>query len=77
MAFNVKLGNEVLLEENIALIKGKRVGLVTNQTGLTGNLSNLVDILLSHSEINLVALFGPEHGYRGDVQDGIEVESYI
>jgi len=77
MAFNVKLGNEVLLEENIALIKGKRVGLVTNQTGLTGGLSSLVDVLLSHSEVNLVALFGPEHGYRGDVQDGIEVESYI
>ena len=77
MAFKVKLGNEVLLEENIALIKGKRVGLVTNQTGLTGDLSSLVDVLLSHSEVNLVALFGPEHGYRGDAQAGIEVESYI
>jgi len=77
MAFKVKLGNEVLLEENIALIKGKRVGLVTNQTGLTGGLSSLADVLLSHSEVNLVALFGPEHGYRGDAQAGIEVESYI
>ncbi|TET12058.1 DUF1343 domain-containing protein, partial [Candidatus Aerophobetes bacterium] len=77
MTLKVKLGNEVLLEESIALIKGKRVGLVTNQSGLTGDLSNLVDILLSHSKVNLVALFGPEHGYRGDAQAGIEVESYI
>lgn len=77
MVPKVILGNEVLLEESIVLIKGKRVGLVTNQSGLTGDLSNLVDILLSHSEVNLVALFGPEHGYRGDVQAGIEVESYI
>lgn len=77
MALKIRLGNEVLLKENMGLIRDKKIGLVTNQTGLTSNLSNLVDILLSHSEINLVALFGPEHGYRGDVQDGIEVESYI
>ena len=77
MALKVKLGNEVLLEENIGLIRGKKVGLVTNQTGLTSNLSGLVDILLSHPEVNVVALFGPEHGYRGDVEDGIQVESYI
>ncbi|MEA3485347.1 MAG: DUF1343 domain-containing protein [Candidatus Aerophobetes bacterium] len=77
MALKIKLGNEVLLEENIALIEGKRVGLVTNQTGLTGNLSSLADVLLSHFEVKLAALFGPEHGYRGDAQDGVEVESYI
>jgi uncharacterized protein YbbC (DUF1343 family) len=56
-------------------LAGKRVGLITNQTGVDHNLVSTIDILMK--EVKLVKLFSPEHGVRGDIQAGDKVESYI
>ena len=69
-------GAEVLVEEQKELLKGKRVGLVTNPTGVDQNLNSMVDILHNDPDINLVALYGPEHGVRGNAQAGAYVEFY-
>ncbi|MGB4482060.1 MAG: exo-beta-N-acetylmuramidase NamZ domain-containing protein, partial [bacterium] len=72
----VKLGNEVLLEKFRPLVAGKRVGLVTNQTGVNGRGESLIDILYHAGDINLVALYGPEHGIDGRAKAGEYVASY-
>ena len=73
----VKLGVEVLREGGFATIKGKRVGLVTNPTGVDSNLKSTVDILFEAEQVNLVALYGPEHGVRGDILAGEKVSDQI
>ena len=64
---DVKPGIEVLRESHYSVLEGKRVGLVTNPSGVDRKLRSTIDILHSAPEVNLVALFGPEHGVRGDV----------
>jgi len=66
----VKLGVEILLEEHLDLIKGKRVGLITNPTGVDSQMRTTVDLFARNPEFHLVALYGPEHGVRGDAQAG-------
>ncbi|WP_102708085.1 exo-beta-N-acetylmuramidase NamZ family protein [Terribacillus saccharophilus] len=70
-------GVEVLLDDQKELLKGKKVGLITNPTGIDSKLNSIVDLLHDDSDIELTALFGPEHGVRGDAQAGEYVESYI
>jgi uncharacterized protein YbbC (DUF1343 family) len=60
-------------DELLPLLKGKRIGVVANHTSLI-NSTHLVDSLLS-SGINVVRIFGPEHGFRGDHPDGKEINS--
>ncbi|PRS35488.1 DUF1343 domain-containing protein [Bacillus sp. NMCC4] len=72
----VKTGIETLLSGNLAWLKGKRVGLITNPTGIDANMKSSVDLLFEHPSIKLTALYGPEHGVRGDAQAGEGVESY-
>lgn len=72
---DVRPGIDVLLSERMELLRGKRIGLVTNPTGVDRELRSTVDRLSSHPELRLVALFGPEHGVRGDVQAGEHVSS--
>jgi uncharacterized protein YbbC (DUF1343 family) len=72
----IKLGIDVLLEKRIDLIQGKKVGLITNPTGLTGNYLPTIDALHQHPAVQLVALFGPEHGIRGDIPAGENVATY-
>lgn len=69
----VKPGIEVLRENNFDILKGKRVGLITNPTGVDNNLRSTIDILHESPEVNLVALFAPEHGVRGDIPAGEKV----
>ncbi len=71
----VKLGNEVLVEQHFQILKGKRVGLITNPSGVNRELETTVEILRQASGVQLVALFGPEHGIYGDVPAGDKVES--
>lgn len=59
------LGNEVLLKENISDIQSKRVALVTNQSGIDTKGNHILDNLIN-SGINVVKVFTPEHGFRGD-----------
>lgn len=72
----VKLGIDVL-KENYDFLKGKRVGLITNSTGVDSKLNSTIDIIYSLPGVKLVALFGPEHGVRGDIPAGEKVETYI
>ena len=71
----VKTGIEVLREGEFACLKGKRVGLVTNPTGVDKQLTSTVDILFDAPDVQLVALYGPEHGVRGDIPAGEKVEN--
>jgi uncharacterized protein YbbC (DUF1343 family) len=73
----VKPGIEVFLESRLDLVKGKRVGLITNPTGVDTNLGSIIDLFYNNQEINLVALYGPEHGVRGNAQAGEYVPFYI
>ena len=70
----VRLGVDVLIADGFKPLVGKRVGLVTNATGVTGNLQSTVDVLHHAKDVKLVALFGPEHGVRGEAAAGVEVD---
>lgn len=69
----VKTGVEVLRDSGFEGLKGRRVGLVTNPSGVDRHLKSTIDILFEAPEVNLVALYGPEHGVRGDVYAGGKV----
>lgn len=69
----VRPGIEVLERMGFAPLKGKRVGLVTNPSGVDRNLRSTIDILYNAEGVDVVALFGPEHGVRGDVYAGGKV----
>lgn len=72
----VKPGIDVLRSRGFEILKGKRVGLITNPTGISSDLQSTIDILYKADGVRLVALFGPEHGVRGDVEAGKYVETY-
>ncbi len=64
-----RLGIEILLDEKIGLLKGRRVALVCNQASvLPETFAHAADVFHEHADINLTTLFGPQHGIRGDVQ---------
>ena len=71
----IRTGIEVLLEQNFEPLAGKRVGLITNPTGVNSNLKSTIDILAGAANVELVALYGPEHGVRGDYPAGEYVEN--
>lgn len=66
----VLTGVEVLQRDNFSLLQGKRVGLITNPTGVNRLLESTIDILHRAPQVNLVALYAPEHGVRGDYAAG-------
>jgi len=72
----VQLGIEVLAKSNFEILKGKKVGLITNASGVDSQLNSTIDILNSAKGFELVALFGPEHGIRGDVEGGDNISDY-
>jgi uncharacterized protein YbbC (DUF1343 family) len=74
-AQKVKTGIEVLRESGFKILQDKRVGLITNPTGVDSQLKSTVDILSEAPGVKLVALYGPEHGVRGDVYAGDKVET--
>jgi uncharacterized protein YbbC (DUF1343 family) len=69
----IKTGIEMLKEQNFRCLEGKRVGLITNPTGVDNRMRSTIDILHHAPNVNLVALYGPEHGVRGDVHAGDHV----
>jgi uncharacterized protein YbbC (DUF1343 family) len=75
VAGGVLTGIDVLMQQNFASLRGKRVGLVTNQTGSARDGRSTIDVLARAAGVKLVALFGPEHGIRGQVQAGRTVRS--
>lgn len=72
----VKLGVDRLME-NPDILKGKRVGLITNPTGINAERTSIVDLFDQSDDFELTALYGPEHGVRGDAQAGSTVSSYV
>ncbi len=73
----VKTGIDVLRGSNFAMLQGKRVGLITNPTAVTNGLQATVDVLAAAPGVRLTALFGPEHGVRGDVTAGGHVDTFV
>ena len=71
----VMTGIDVLEQQAFKCLQGKRVGLITNPTGVNRHLVSTVDVLNNAPGINLVALYGPEHGVRGDVHAGDKVDN--
>lgn len=71
----IKTGIEVLKEQNFKILQGKRVGLITNPTGVDNSMKSTIDILSEAPNVNLVALFAPEHGVRGDAHAGDHVDN--
>ena len=72
----VRVGLDVLLDNKASLLAGKRVGIITNQSGITSNGVHIVDVLSGMPGISVTALFAPEHGIRGDLPDGTRDASY-
>lgn len=64
-------GIDVLEAQNFAPLAGKRVGLVTNQTGIDRNGRSTIDLLAHAPGVKLVALFSPEHGIRGTLDERV------
>ena len=73
MTVRVQTGLERLIAGEAAFLRGRRVGLIANPTAVDAELRHAVDVLDASPEVDLVALFGPEHGLRGDAQDMIGV----
>jgi uncharacterized protein YbbC (DUF1343 family) len=73
----LRLGNERLMEEYHHLIAGKKVGLVTNQSGVNTRGESTIDVLVRDASVRLVALYGPEHGIDGTAKAGEYVESWV
>jgi uncharacterized protein YbbC (DUF1343 family) len=76
-AGDVRPGIEVLLSDSLHLVAGRRLGLVTNHTGIDSRGRSDIDLLAEHPQVDLVALFAPEHGIRGDAQDGVLIASDV
>ena len=72
---NIQTGIEVLKAQKFKCLEGKRVGLITNPTGVDNNLKSDIDILNEAGNVKLVALFAPEHGVRGNAHAGQSVSS--
>ena len=73
----IKTGIEVLKSQNFRMLEGKRVGLITNPTGVDNDMVSDIDLLAQAPNVNLVALFGPEHGVRGNAHAGAVVTDSI
>ncbi|MEV7137412.1 exo-beta-N-acetylmuramidase NamZ family protein [Streptomyces tauricus] len=65
-----RTGFERLAATGYSLLEGERVGVVTNPTGVTRDARHIVDVMHADDRVNLVAVFGPEHGFRGTAQAG-------
>jgi uncharacterized protein YbbC (DUF1343 family) len=66
----VRTGFERLAADGYAALSGQRVGVVTNPTGIARDVRHIVDVMHADDRVDLVAVFGPEHGFRGTAQAG-------
>ncbi|MET9954691.1 DUF1343 domain-containing protein [Streptomyces sp. NPDC006339] len=66
----VRTGFERLAADGYAVLAGQRVGVVTNPTGVTAEARHIVDVMHADERVDLIAVFGPEHGFRGTAQAG-------
>ncbi len=75
--YDVKNGIDVLLDQDLAPLHGKRVALVSNQTGRTRTLQSTLDVIADHKQVTLTAVMTPEHGYYGVARAGEEVQDSV
>ena len=68
-------GLEVVLRDSMHLLRGRRVGFITNQTAVTASGGSGIDLLHEAEDVELVALYGPEHGLRGNVEGGVKIDT--
>ncbi|MEV8551942.1 DUF1343 domain-containing protein [Streptomyces glaucescens] len=66
----VRTGFERLAGDGYRILRGERVGIVTNPTGITRDARHVVDVMHADDRVDLGAVFGPEHGFRGTAQAG-------
>ncbi len=66
----VRTGFDRLAADGYRLLRGQKVGVVTNPTGITADVRHIVDVMHPDEQVNLTAVFGPEHGFRGTAQAG-------
>jgi uncharacterized protein YbbC (DUF1343 family) len=71
----VQTGLARLASEGSSLLEGRRIGLLVNPTAVDAELRHAIDVLRARSDLKITALFGPEHGVRGDAQDMISVDT--
>jgi uncharacterized protein YbbC (DUF1343 family) len=64
------IGIDRLVANDFALLAGERVGVISNPTGVDSRLRHLVDLMHASGRVNIAAVFGPEHGFRGSAQAG-------
>ena len=74
---SITLGIDYLEKSKFAVLTGKRVGLLTHPAGKNGMGESTVDVFVRSNEVNLVALFGPEHGIYGDEKASVPVDDKI
>lgn len=74
---NVFTGIDMLKRGQFKDLENKRVGLITNPTGVDYTMKSTIDILFEAKNVNLVALFGPEHGVRGNIHAGDKIDTSI
>lgn len=72
---NFKIGLENLLENHLDLIQGKKLGIIANQTSLDAKGRHIVNLLSEHAQIT--TLFGPEHGFYGNIEDGATIDDSV
>jgi len=75
-AQTVETGIDVLQKTNYSILKGKKIGIITNPTGVNQNLESTIDLLHSSNNVDVKVLFSPEHGIRGDHAAGEKIGSY-
>jgi uncharacterized protein YbbC (DUF1343 family) len=66
----VMTGAQALAEDGWKVLAGQRVGVISNPTGILNDLSHIVDTMHASGQVDVVAVFGPEHGFRGTAQAG-------
>jgi uncharacterized protein YbbC (DUF1343 family) len=66
-----RAGLEVLLEDQLDLIRGKRVGIIVHPSSIDSHFQHTLDLFLNHPEIELTTVMGPQHGIRGETQDNM------
>jgi uncharacterized protein YbbC (DUF1343 family) len=67
---SLRTGFEVLQADGYRAVRGEKVGIITNPTGVTRDMVHQVDVMAASDQVHLAAVFGPEHGFRGTAQAG-------
>ncbi|MDZ7344148.1 MAG: DUF1343 domain-containing protein, partial [candidate division KSB1 bacterium] len=73
----VLTGLDVVVASEFSEFRGKRVGIITNQTGIDGMGRHIVDLFYEKKSVALAALFGPEHGLRGELEGGAKIATHV